>query len=63
MTDADNGINPLHFGCDLADIRIRIHAETGNPDSNPGCLVVEALLLKFKGSDAFGVGGGICCLV
>ena len=42
MTDADKGINPLHFGNDPADTRI-----IGiNADSNPGLLLVEAIKVQ-----------------
>jgi len=38
MTDADKGMNSVHFGSNPADTLIRINPEI----SNPGSLVVEA---------------------
>ena len=40
VTDTDKAVNPLDFGSDPADIRIRI-----NPDSNPGSASVNILAL------------------
>ena len=43
MTDAGDGMNPLHLGIDPADtwIRIRINPDARNRDSNPRLLPVE----------------------
>jgi len=38
MTDANNGMNPLHFGSNSADIHIRINA-----DSNTRLCLFEIL--------------------
>ena len=58
MSDADKVMNPLHFGNDQPDVRIRIQI------SQIRIRIADQVWLrhpKIKRSAALGVGGGISC--
>jgi len=58
MTDADKGMDPVHFGSDPVDTGIRTNLEIRTRIQSHFWLRQP----KFKGLGAVGVGGGILCL-
>jgi len=58
MTNAVEGVNPLHYGSKQFDGHYLDVDQSGNPDSNTGSLLVETK--KIKTSGALGIGGSMC---